>query len=461
MKHKKTTFIKKLLSFTVLIFFIIGCKDETFSFSKQKIGNPHDPTKPITITKITPNEGFLREKVIIYGSNFGNDVEKTQVFFVDTDGNERTSPVVSVHGESIYCLAPRQITGESNVKVIINENKEAVSPVKFSYTARENVSWVALMGKSLGVGARYEDGSLADAHMWRPHAITSIGNNQFMTFGFYENLANKVRLISIDDDRVITVQEGVYLGQAAINESKTRVYATTLNPPHTIFEYKKEGGWTPYKIGELVVPKYTSCCDRIRALVMMDEAHDPNQEWLYFAHKNKTFGRYNINTEETEIIADETLDVPVKDWAGYLVYDKFQNCFYLSLYESYSIYKITKTGDNWGDGVKAELYVGSPSRSEVTDGHRENARFKQPMGMCMDEEGNLFITDRSAHVIRKLSAKDEHVTTIAGVVNVEGAANGDPKEATFFFPIDIDYDGDGGFYIAEDWESSIRKYSIE
>lgn len=460
MKRNRNYF-KMFIAMIALLFVIAGCKDDTFNFSKDKVGDPHDPTKPVTITGMTPEEGFLREKVVIYGTNFGNDVENVKVYFVDNDGFERPSPVVSVHGESIYCLAPRQNTGDNDIKVVVNDNKEAISPTKFSYTARENVTWVAFMGKSLGVGARYEDGPLADAHIWKPHAIVSIGDNQMMTFGFHENLANKVRLISIDDDRVITVQEGVYLGQPAINESQTRVYATTLNPPHNVFEYKKEGGWTPYKIGELVVPKYTTCCDRIRALVMMDEEHDPNQEWLYFAHKDRTFGRYNINTEETEIIADETLDVPVRGWAGYLVYDKFKDCFYLSLYESYSIYKITKTGDDWGDGVEAELYAGSPSRRAVTDGHREDARFQQPMGMCLDEEGNLYITDRDAHVVRKLSAKDEHVTTIAGIPGVEGAINGDPKEATLFFPLDVDYDGDGGFYIIEDWESSIRKYSIE
>lgn len=61
-----------------------------------------------------------------------------------------------------------------------------------------------------------------------------------MTFGFHEAKANYVRLISVNDDKVITVQSGVYLGKPAINEAKTKVYATTLNPPHTVYEYKKK-----------------------------------------------------------------------------------------------------------------------------------------------------------------------------------------------------------------------------
>jgi hypothetical protein len=195
---------------------------------------------------------------------------------------------------------------------------------------------------------------------------------------------------------------------------------------------------------------------------MMDRAHDPNEEWLYFCHKDKIFGRFNINTEKTEILST-TLDVPVKSWAGYLVYDKFNDCFYVSLYESYSIYKISKTGARWEDGVQAELFAGSPSQSVVTDGPLEDARFRQPMGMCMDDDGNIYVCDcDGADVIRKISAIDGYISTIAGTLGKESPqANGNPAESVFLDPYDITYDGDGNFYIAEWWESTIRKYAVE
>ena len=146
-----------------------------------------------------------------------------------------------------------------------------------------------------------------------------------------------------------------------------------------------------------------------------------------------------------------------------MVYDKFKDCFYVSLYNFYSIYKITKTGADWGDGVQAELYAGSPSASSVTDGELKDARFKQPMGMCMDDEGSLYICDCDhADVIRKISGIDGYVSTIAGTVDKESPqVNGDPAEAVFLDPQDISYDGEGNFFIAEWWESTIRKYSIE
>lgn len=462
MKNKKILFLLGIMAIGIFGF-VFSCKDDDYVYKQNQVGgDPYNPALPVEIIGITPESGKIREKVVISGSNFGNDLSQVKVFF--NDGySDKEANVINVNGTSIYCLAPRQNDGRSQIKVSIAGSPEVTAPVTFAYAAAASVSWVAGVGTRDGVGAKYADGTLSEAHFWKPQGIVALGNDQLMTFGFHEAKSNKVRFISVPDDKVITLQDGVYLGKPAINDAKTSVYATTLNPPHTVYEYKKINGWSPYKIGEIVIPKYTTCCDRIRSLVMMDEIHDPNQEWLYFCHKNMTFGRFNIHTEETQILADETLDVPVKSWAGYLVYDKTKDCFYLSLYESYSIYKISKIGTDWGDGVQAELYAGSPSSSAVLDGDRKDARFRQPMGMCMDDEGNLYICDCDrADVIRKISGIDGYVSTIAGTPDKESPqVNGDPAEAVFLDPYDISYDGDGNFFITEWWEATIRKYSVE
>jgi hypothetical protein len=442
---------------------LVSCKEETFSYQENQVtGKPYDPNVPVEISGFTPDSGKIREKVVITGSNFGNDKEQVQVFF--NDGfSDKEAIVISVDGTSIYCLAPRQSDGRSQIKVVVNkQSTPAVASKTFRYTAAITVSWVAGVGTRDGYGAKYNDGTLSEANFWKPQGIVALGDEQIMTFGFHEAASNHVRFISVKDDKVTTIQSGAYLGKPAVNETRTKVYATTLNPPHTVYEYKKESGWMPFNIGILEVPGFPNCCDRIRSLAMMDRAHDPNEEWLYFCHKDQNFGRFNINTGVTEILSS-TLDVPVKNWAGYLVYDKFNDCFYVSLYESYSIYRISRTGANWADGVQAELFAGSPSQSAVIDGPLEDARFRQPMGMCMDDEGNIYICDcNNADVIRKISAIDGYVSTIAGTLNKESPqVNGNPAEAVFLDPQDISYDGDGNFYITEWWEATIRKYAVE
>lgn len=459
MKNKKMLLVKSTLLLGVFVL-LFSCKDDTYTY-RPGVTNapPYDPGKPVEITSFMPDSGKVREKVIIKGKNFGNDPSKITVYFNDGVSDKQAN-VISVDGTSIYCLAPRQNSGDNKIKVKVMDGEPISAPGEFVYTASANISWVAGKGKVEGAGAKYKDGSLSESHIWRPQGIGYIGDNQMLTFGWHEALSSKVRMISIDDDKVSTIQEGVYLGKPAVNASKTRVYATSVNRPHTVYEYRKEAGWTPYTIGEINVPNYTSQWDLIRAVAMLDEESDPNQEWVYFCHRDHTFGRFNIETEETQIIADRTLDIP-NVWGGYLVYNKVKDCFYLSLYERFSIYRIIKTGNDWSDGVKAELYAGSPSQSDVIDGALEDARFKEPMGMCVDEDGNVYVCDRNAHVIRKISAVDGYVSTIAGIKGVEGAINGNPEEATLFFPQDITYDDEGSYYIAEDWESTIRKYSIE
>lgn len=442
-----------------LVVFVNSCKEDTYTFEDPATkGEAYNPSIPIKVNEFLPDSGRIAEKIVIMGSNFGNKKDEIKVFF--NDGfSDREAAVVSVNGNSIYCLAPRLTTGYAEVKVSVKESEPAVAPKTFHYTASANVSWVAGAGKRDGVGSKYKDGTLDESHFWQIMGIVALGDDQIMTFGNHEGNANKVRFISVNDNRVITLQDGVYMGKPAINEDKTVVYATSLNPTHSVYEYRKDNGWMPYRIGE--IPEMGSGWDHIQSLVMMDKEHDPAQEWLYFVHKSGYFGRFNVNTQKIEDLGEDLF--PARDYVGYMVYDKFKDCFYLSHHANYCIYKISRTGATWLDGVESEIYAGSPSQSAVIDGNIIDARFKDPRGMCLDDDGSLFICDLSdAHVIRKISALDGYVSTVAGTVGVpEPATNGDPAEAILFFPRDITYDGDGNFFIAEWWEATIRRYSVQ
>lgn len=454
---------QKIYQSTGILFLLLlglaGCKEENYVFSNQlSKGDPFDPNRPVQVTSFLPDSGRFSEKIVISGSNFGNDKDAVKVYFVD--GNiEKEGAVVSVNGNSIYCIAPRLSGGNSQIKVVVGEKAEGIAPKSFHYTASAQVSWVAGVGTLEGTGAFYRDGTLAEAHFHKIMGIMALGNDQLMTFGSWESAANKVRFISVPENRVITIQDGVYLGKPAINEDKTIVYATTLNPTHTVYEYRRDNGWMPYRIGE--IEARGSGYDHIQGLVMMDKAHDPNQEWLYFCHKDGKFLRYNINTQVTHELGSGLFDPAA--WVGYIVYDKFNDCFYVSHYARYSIYKISKTGNDWADGVKSEIYAGSPSQSAVVDGNLEDARFRDPRGMCMDEDGNLYVCEfNNSNVIRKISATDGYVSTVAGTLGKKSPqTNGDPAEAIFLDPRDITYDGNGNFFIAEWWESTIRKYAVE
>ncbi len=454
MKRKKLIYLLTILFFGGLVF--TGCKDDSYVHQESDKGEPFNPSVPVRVGSFLPDSGRYSEKLVISGSNFGNDREKVKVYFNDGT-TRRAASVVNVNSTSIYCIVPRLPDGNSQVQVVVEDREPVLAEQQFHYTASEQVSWVAGVGTREGLGAFYRDGTLADAHFHKLLGIVALGDDQFITTGSWEGEANKVRYISVPENRVITLQNGVFLGKPAINEDRTVVYATTLNPTHTVYEYRKDNGWMPYRIGE--IQEFGSGNDRIQSMTMMDKENDPNQEWLYFPHKTGMLLRFNVNTAVTEVLGTELF--PTHDCVGYIIYDKFNDCFYVSHYGRYCIYKISKTGATWTDGVASEIYAGSPSQSAVVDGTLEDARFRDPRGMCIDEEGNIYIAEQNACVIRKISAADGYVTTVAGTLNVNSPqTNGDPAETIFLNPRDICYDGAGNFFIAEWWESTIRRYAV-
>jgi len=97
-------------------------------------------------------------------------------------------------------------------------------------------------------------------------------------------------------------------------------------------------------------------------------------------------------------------------------------------------------------------YVGSISG--FADGTGQNALFKQPMGICVDADGNLYISDGGNFKIRKIAAGGV-VTTLAG--STSGFTDGPAATAQFKGPWGICRDGQGTLYIVDESAHAIRK----
>jgi kumamolisin len=99
------------------------------------------------------------------------------------------------------------------------------------------------------------------------------------------------------------------------------------------------------------------------------------------------------------------------------------------------------------------------------DGDGTSALFNMPIGLCVDPEGNVYITDATApisstdsgnNLIRKLSNTGV-VSTLAGNPGNIGATNGVGSAAEFFDPTAIAFGGAGNFYIADTYNQEIRQ----
>lgn len=425
-----------LYSLVLVLLLLIGsCKD---SDDKKTIGGGYDPNQPVVVESFMPAGGKLREKVIVKGSNFGSDKSKVRVYFID-GAAERLSTVIGIDNNTLYCLAPRQLPGSNHIKVVV-DGKEITTDGTFNYEQAQNVSTISGSGSKDG----NDDGDLASAkfkYMW---GIAAVGNNTVLA---YQRDDPRVRLISVDDNKVTTVHPGFKAGKPAVSKDKQRVYSIGWEGTHTVYVYMKASGWAPTRIGQLG----STFTGKIGAVAL-----DESEEWLYFVDSNKNFGRFNVKTQEVVLIKQLELSGTLGTNPGpYLIYYFIDGNFYMSDQNLSSVYKITPEGE-------CEWFCGSATQKTVQDGLREEASFAQPNGMTVDEDGNFYIVDGyRGYCLRKLDILDGYVSTVAGQVDVSGQIDGTPLEATFNYPYDICYDGEGGYWIAEAWGKAVRKYAVE
>lgn len=132
--------------------------------------------------------------------------------------------------------------------------------------------------------------------------------------------------------------------------------------------------------------------------------------------------------------------------------DTFGNV-YIADAAGHRIRKITATTGviNTIAGTGAVGYTGD-------GGTALSARFSSPIGIAVDNAGNIYLSDVGNHCIRKITASTGIISTVAGTgiagyTGDGGAANA----ARLYSPYDITVDGAGNLYIADVSNNCIRK----
>jgi hypothetical protein len=124
---------------------------------------------------------------------------------------------------------------------------------------------------------------------------------------------------------------------------------------------------------------------------------------------------------------------------------------YLADAQNNQIRKISTDGE-------VSTYAGSVTPGYV-DGPAEEARFNQPLNICFDPDGNMYVSDFLNQRIRMISS-DMQVSTVAGS-GVPGWQNGPALEARFNYPRGICLDDTGNIYIGDSWNHRIRRISTD
>lgn len=400
-------------------------------------GTEHDPNLPVEVTGFMPELGGFRTKCIIKGKNFGTDKSKVKVFFA----GDREATVIGLDGETIYCLAPKQETGNSSVAVEVNGKKIDVKDKVFAYTAVEQVSTVSGQTGTSG----YIDGTLTEARFTYMTGVGAlINNNLIISEGHPGNSGHRLRLVSLSENKVITLDNGRDFCKPAVTKDKKRAYVITLKEPHAVLFFDQASLWAP----ETLTRSINGFSGQIWAATLDDE-----DRYLYFRDSKGKLGRLDTTNPSNVEVLNEACGAADKD-ISYLAFNRVDQHFYMTVQNSQGIYRISK------DGKIVEQYAGFNGVGNA-DGPRLDATMNNPVGLAFDNEGNLYCTESSGFVIRKIGLKDGYCVTVAGKYGKAGGEDGLPLASIFSYPYDITNDGEGNFYIVEGWGCLLRKFAIE
>ena len=105
-------------------------------------------------------------------------------------------------------------------------------------------------------------------------------------------------------------------------------------------------------------------------------------------------------------------------------------------------------------------FAGSPQVLGSADGAGTNAQFNGPVGLALNAQGNLFVSDSNNHTIRKIKP-DGTVSTWAGSAGADGCVDGPAATAKFCKPAELALDRNGNLFVADSFYHVIRKISSD
>ena len=106
--------------------------------------------------------------------------------------------------------------------------------------------------------------------------------------------------------------------------------------------------------------------------------------------------------------------------------------------------------------AEVSTFAGLAGVSGTNDGTGNGARFYQPEGVCVDINGNLFVSEIGNQTIRKITPAGV-VTTVAGLWGIAGTNDGNGSAARFQTPVTVQVDEDGFLYVGDYNNHTIRK----
>jgi hypothetical protein len=412
----------------------------------------------VALTSFYPDSGRVAEKVILDGGNFGSDPKKIAVYF-----NNKKASVVGSTGNRMYVIVPRLPGDTCTVSVKVGDNANPVlgkDSVVFDQTFRYHIS--VSVKTILGNGGEYYEtnGTLAETTMKAAYIDVDKDNNVFVVF--YDRATNNWGVARVNEDENVVetliapnsisgftpMVPGIdkETGVIAIPSDVVREVYYTLDP---------KDAWAPklrkfrYKADMIDIP--TNPNKKAIAVCPLDGS-------LYYHYRVGHLFRADPVTNESELIHK----FPQCNCYGLAFHPLKPNLLYFAFDGDGGAYQnsICCMDVTDPDPFSTFTKLSGPTAGGFRNGDLSIAQFQNLRQIQFDKEGNLYVVDAGNHCIRRITT-DNIVETVLGIPGSPGKENGGKEEARFYGPWGLCVREDGSIYVADFGNSLFRKLTIE
>jgi sugar lactone lactonase YvrE len=394
---------------------------------------PEDDPFIFTIAPNRIRQGESKETVDIVGANLGKKVT------ILLDGEEvsvrsstATRLTVTVREGLLSSIGTHTIQIRDEDGVLSNIGTFQVIPdvtvSTLAGTAREGFNEGCVSG--------------SDARFRRPRRVT-VGPDGLVYVADQQNHA--IRTINPDTNEVCTVAG---TGRSGYNDTgNSREFAPTFSFPNGV-AVDAAGTIFVTENGNNVVRRIVRGAGGALTVDTLAGTTDPIEESDRQNRLNSTrLGLEGFRDGRADNAAFRSPDEIVVASDG---------AIYLADPLNHAIRKITRSGGQ----VTVETIAGNGVPG-FADGDGDKARFRTPTGLALSlDEQFLFVADMNNARIRRIELQTRRVETYAGS-GVLGNADGPPGEASFSQPIGLAVDSDGSLYVSDFVGNRIRRIDTE
>ncbi|WP_106831623.1 IPT/TIG domain-containing protein [Parabacteroides pacaensis] len=452
---KKNDFFVWLATFVLL-----SCLACSSNEKAENYGEPYSPEKPLVVSQIGPQKGGLGTRVVVSGSNFGNDPSKVKLFF-----NSKEALILKLQSNAIYAMVPKQPGEYSTIKVAVEEGQNSDGTAKYREAVLENMQFkynikatVTTVAGQLGVNSA-KDGMALEASFGRPVmlAVDPTG-----TLLISDDGARMVRMLSIQDNKLSTVLSGMHEPwQCSYNLDFTRYYVLerrSSQRPLLFYGLFKDSNWQE---SEAFYDQKDDNGNYIAGNMDYYGLAADDKYVFIMSASGKRLIRVDQETRKVELIGE---NLNMDSWA-HIAYNKKNGYLYITSEAWGRLYRLdpyhTPPGHStpWLTQADIEHIVGT-GKGAAKEGNGKSAQLGEIEGMAADQEGNVYLADYSNHVIWKVD-EEFNATIYAGVPGESGYRDGKPQEALFNKPYDVAATPDGILYVADVYNYLIRCIAVQ